>query len=148
MANSLLFRSAVILGSYNVWLAIRYAPFILEFILILGVVTSVWNHGTTSSHAKWFDRVTIVLVSAIDFIYMSFLPRPWALFAALMLGTAILLYFGAKFAIRNGTCGDKFHLGAHLIGTMIHSLVFGLYLTVVPEDELTQLLFSRIHDTF
>lgn len=54
MANGVLLLSSLVFGLVHVLAVTRYeAPTRLEALLVLGVLTSIWNHGkTTRTHAE------------------------------------------------------------------------------------------------
>ena len=131
MANPLLFKSAVVFGTFHILLAIQYAPLILELTLILGVITSIYNHGTTSAFAKWLDRVAITLASITDLIYIFFLPESLVLIVILLFSVTIFLYFAAKWDIKRGGNGNIYHLWSHILATILHSVIL-LYMIEHP----------------
>lgn len=144
MANPLLFKSSLIVGSYHVFLALWYAPIILEFILILGVLTSVYNHGTTSFHAKWLDRVAITVASIIDFFYILCLPYPVNTIVLSIFLVTISAFFIAKFQIKSGVNnGNAFHLSSHLLAVVIHTILFAYIYEYTEETH--GLLFLKVN---
>jgi len=144
MANPLLFKSSLIVGSYHVFLALWYAPIILEVILILGVLTSIYNHGTTSFHAKWLDRIAISLASIIDIFYILCLPYPVNTVVLSIFFATVSAFFIAKYQIRSGVNnGNAFHLSSHLLAVVIHTILF-IYIFEYTE-ETHGLLFVKVN---
>ena len=71
MANIFLFCSSLFSGWLHL-LILEVYPFPeSRFIMYLfGFLTSLWNHGTTSTRAKWIDRVTIGTIAVLDVIWI------------------------------------------------------------------------------
>ncbi len=73
MANPYLFTSSALLGAlhfYWLWSLRPCNSMLLQSIIIVGVLTSVWNHGTTSKAAMYSDRAVMVIGFVVD-VYLS-----------------------------------------------------------------------------
>ena len=124
MANPLLFKSSLICGGIHVLLVIGWgAPFLLSLCYTIGVITSIWNHGTTSELAKWSDRVFIAIAVIVDIVYMFFLPLISLFIAISTISFSVVLFLMAKKEIKNGKSGNPFHLGSHVVATILHSIL-------------------------
>lgn len=94
MANQLLAKTSMAFGALNIafmlfWNTRHY----LMAVYIVGIATSIWNHGTTSNLAKWADRVWMFYGAVSDItvlIIRAFSPGYFLLFGA------ICCYFTAK----------------------------------------------------
>ena len=63
-------------------------PLVISY--VLGPLTSIWNHGTTSTWAKWTDRITMTAGFLLDLHYCH------SSTILLLLFTSILAYLYAK----------------------------------------------------
>lgn len=103
MANALLFRSsaaiAVVHAAALWWFQAGNA--LLTATIVLGVATSLWNHGVTSSLAKIADRAMMWVGFCIDLHLVWSVPdvAAWATCFATLVASA-LLYFAAKWGLR------------------------------------------------
>jgi hypothetical protein len=102
MANPVLFASSLFFAYLHLALILIFQPVprLFSFTILSGVLSSIWNHGTTSELAKWSDRGAMAVGAAVDFAYIYSVPigrRP--LLAALIVA-AIAGYAGAKALVR------------------------------------------------
>ena len=113
MVNLILFRSSVFLGICHFMIPIFTKVSYFDKLMILyyfGIVTSLWNHGTTSSMAKWSDRVVMYVGCLSDFLFclhhLVFCP---------FLLIYVTCYILAKCEQKNG-----FHITTHVVATGLH----------------------------
>jgi hypothetical protein len=111
MTNPTLFVSALVCGCVHVGLLI-VRPGGLRVIYVLGVGTSLWNHGTASPRAKWCDRVLMAFVATTD----AFTTAGDDIWGTLLLSGAVGSYFLAKM-----TRADPYHVLAHVLITLCHA---------------------------
>lgn len=135
MVNVTLFISSIIFGSIHILFMILFPSFILlMIILILGIITSIWNHGSSDELSKWCDRILILTGVFIDLYFIAIIieyhPNCYYLFLLILL--AIVFYLNAKlcnyFSIQK--YGNLFHLFAHLSATICHCTMF-YYLNLI-----------------
>lgn len=67
------------------------APVALQISYIVGPLTGMWNHATTSEYAKWTDRSVMLVGLCIDLAYLQTRVLSWVC----LIG-ALVLYGGAK----------------------------------------------------
>ena len=112
MVNHWLCVSAIaILAPAHFWAVIhfRHAPMVLRVLYIVGPLTSVWNHGSTSHIARWADRIAMAVGCIIDCCFIMPLHPAYA----------ALCYFIAK-----KTSSNWVHTLSHVLVSVAH--VFGL----------------------
>lgn len=117
MANATLFASSVVSGIIH-WMALACfdrTPPLLKQIILVGIATSIWNHGTTSTLAKVADRVAMLVGFAVDVMFAVLLSNYFCMW---LLCGAVGFYFIAK-----QSCFDVYHVFAHLILTMAHLIL-------------------------
>jgi hypothetical protein len=99
MANSILFLSSLVMGFLHAAALVLYPStnIVLAANIVLGVGTSMWNHGVTSSAAKLADRGMMWLGFVVDFHFVWTVPdySRWSLCLATLFGAATL-YWVAK----------------------------------------------------
>jgi hypothetical protein len=64
---------------------------VLYFVTILGIFTSVWNHGTTLDIAKWSDRICMIVCFLV---YIGFCKT---LIEYSIISAMVVFYFLAKY---------------------------------------------------
>ncbi|KAM3570431.1 hypothetical protein VYU27_007509 [Nannochloropsis oceanica] len=152
MANGVLLASTLCCGALHLWALISFDTFTATTtwacIILGGIVTSVWNHATTSLLAKWFDRCTIAACVGLDAFILAaatttdgrFSRRCSNRSSALMasggcyttLLAAVGLYFAAKsYEHKCQTRRDVCHAGSHVLATILH--VSMATLIVIPQ---------------
>jgi hypothetical protein len=111
MANKWLLLSALLLLVPPHFGAVFYfvkAPRVLRVVYLIGPLTSVWNHGSTSAAAQWTDRAAMSVGCAIDCCCFRMPLHP---------GAAVGLYLVAKhFA------STPLHALAHACVSLVHVL--------------------------
>lgn len=131
MVNPVLFQSACILGSVHIAaIALYNPPRIFATNMIIGVLTSVWNHGMTHELAKWSDRGVMGVGMVIDLYYLAYIAKyPWNMSLAASIFSAAIGYLLAKAIIHriavnsHGKIQEKGnipHLFAHVCLTIVH----------------------------
>ena len=133
MTNNILFISSIINGIILFSLISYYkiktgesANNLLILMVFIGVITSLWNHGTKSNLAKWCDRFTMLISSIILFniINDSNISNKNTLIFLLLLG--IGCYFISKLFNKDNNVRYSLHCGTHLIVTIILIKLIGL----------------------
>lgn len=105
MANPTLFATSCIMLAGHLILVclMSNSPLPLLVIYVVGPLTSVWNHGTTSDIAKWSDRCVMTLGLGIDLWFLSHdISGAWPriTMVALFLSWALVLFFGGKVCMK------------------------------------------------
>lgn len=142
MANPTLFKSAALVGSYHIFLAMAYAPIFFTTVITIGVITSLYNHGTTSLHAQWLDRIAIFLACLVDIVYFAIIPYPLNCVIVPLFFITISLYFQAKWAISKGRNGNIFHVSSHFLSGFMHTLLIFYLFEITLQDPKTILFFE------
>lgn len=76
--------------------------------MISGVMTSIWNHGTTSPIAKWTDRGMMIVAAIVHVrMYHHYLPIMYC----------IVAYLLAKI-VPDKTAGNAIHASTHVVATI------------------------------
>ena len=111
--NALLFGSSVVVSFFLLliyWFYYNPHLQLLYFTTVLGSITSILNHGVSSSDFKYHDRFAIVL-SAIVYLYYIFSLDTFRMITSLLVITfAGLMYFYAKLKETS-----IYHLVAHFL---------------------------------
>jgi hypothetical protein len=98
--NPTLFTTSCIMlaGHLILVLCFSHSPLPLLIMYVLGPLTSVWNHGTTSEIAKWSDRCVMTIGLGVDLWFICRLSDTWPhiTMVVLFLSWALALYFGGK----------------------------------------------------
>jgi hypothetical protein len=148
MANGVLLASTLLCGALHLWALLSFDTFTATTTwacaILGGIVTSVWNHATTSQLAKWLDRCTIAACVALDAFILaaaaathknssgtkSALMTLGGCYTTLL--AAIGLYFAAKrYEQKCQKRRDACHAGSHVLATILH--VSMATLIVVPQ---------------
>ena len=125
-----LFTSSVLFGSILVgfiafyWTRLmrNWKTALLTIIVLLGILTSLLNHGTDLAAARWIDRAFMV-VSGITFLVILLEGVARRTYLLALMGSAVLFYAVAKI-VRKGAWSDGFHIACHgaatafIIGTL------------------------------
>lgn len=127
MANQILYDSSLLLGNVNLFVVFTsiYTPLLFKLIVIFGVLTSIWNHGSTSTIAKKMDRCVMVLGILGDFYYIIYQFYPLfilQLILIVLITTAIHFYILAKMCI-SATNRISYHIYSHCAVTLCHILM-------------------------
>ena len=132
MANPFLLKSSLILGLITI-LSVELwpVPGFYRFYLLLGVITSILNHGTTSHFLKAFDRLVMAVFIIFDFNYILLMNQSFLMLKTLCLISlfgAMISFLGAKFRIKKAKTpknshGNPFHFAAHILATSEHVLM-------------------------
>ena len=135
MANPILLKTSCFFGLAHfiaMYIYQETLPQIYCTILTIGILTSIWNHGTTSEIAKWGDRICIALavMSAIYHITLfSYRPNSIIVFSVITL--AITCYFIAKNHEKKKEHykRDFCHGSSHMIATAAHVTIIAILST-------------------
>lgn len=122
MANFVLLVSACTFGSLHLWMIYYYQlDVLLTTIYSVGVITSILNHGLTSTILKWSDRGWMTIGTLVDCLYLSTLPNKQIgyFFVATNI-SHFLLAKGVIFLTRVQSLGNVPHLITHLGTTLLH----------------------------
>ena len=86
---------------------------LVKWYYLLGIITSVLNHGNANTHLFiYLDRSVMAVGAVMDIFYMDTIYK-WILWSL-----AIKCYFISKLT------GNKyFHVGAHFFVTILHNLI-------------------------
>jgi hypothetical protein len=103
MVNIGLFRSSIVCTFFHIALIPK-----LETFHLLGLATSILNHGTTSRIAQFTDRISMIIGISND-IYTA------DIISISLITAASLAYFKAK-----SSENDKYHIMAHACVTLSH----------------------------
>lgn len=146
MANSALLASALFCGAFHIWVLtvsqINTSTKTWTCAVIGGILTSIWNHASTSELARWLDRCTIAVGVCLDvYILSSATPNQMSRESVLALGgcrTALLAALGLYFTAKSfeHTCWkrrDACHVGAHVLATILHVCMATLLVVPVAE---------------
>ena len=136
MANILLFISSVSITTIHLlWLVVHCPENILLILNIcFGLLTSIWNHGTTSEIAKLCDRIMMIIGYGIDLWIIVFeLPAFVGEVCAGFLFLAVASYFISKCLLKSAI--HKIYnyiaiipyLNSHLLITCCHLLIIEHY---------------------
>jgi predicted membrane protein len=136
MTNFVLFLSSVFITFIHVAAQLRYqqSNFVLTVTMACGCVTSVWNHGVTSSIAKAVDRLMMWIGFFSNLYTISRVHDNMRRYACLItLLAAVLLYVVAKSCIalsrrhqkqeESNRLSDLPHILAHFSLTITHILL-------------------------
>ena len=135
MANSVLFKTSFFFGLIHfiaMYLYQETVPRVYCTILTIGILTSLWNHGTTSEVAKWGDRLWIALGVLNDLYHISiFSYRPNSLIVLSVIVLAIVCYFRAKFheGKKDFISRDFCHASCHMVATAAHVTIIAILST-------------------
>ena len=118
-----LFTSTCVFGSILVGFVVLYWPSLmknsvtatLSILVLLGVLTSLLNHGTDYKAAKWIDRAFMVVSGLVFLAALTTITKRSYLLA--LLGAAIVMYAAAKI-VSKGAWSDGFHIACHGLATV------------------------------
>ena len=124
LASSVLFGTILLgfIGLYWSRLMRNWKTSLLTIIVLLGILTSLLNHGTDLAAAKWIDRAFMV-VSGTTFLVILLEGVARRTYLLALMGSAVLFYAAAKIA-QKGAWSDGFHIACHgaatafIIGTL------------------------------
>jgi hypothetical protein len=113
MAQPILFASAYLMLIFHALAVSLYSgPWALRVSYIVGPLTGMWNHGTTSPWAKWADRIAMVMGLFVDVWYMIIFSAD--VLAGLLLAAAVALYLCAKAKQEQAQLEDFFNASVFL----------------------------------
>lgn len=119
--NLLLFASSLIFGfSHCIYVFQILSHHIYFYSVLLGVVTSVLNHGSNSLLFKYMDRFAMYCLFVYN-LYLCF--HFWLLSSLFCLISAVVSYICAK-----RTNNSKFHIMSHIWVSLNNVLVSNYFL--------------------
>ena len=117
MANSVLYRSSLLLGGLHLIFAYYFkSDYRIVSVYTIGVVTSIANHGLTSNLLKWMDRCIMIIGTITDIIYITNLPS-FRLRGGLLIAFYITAYFSSKYSKVPNVIP---HVFTHIFATILH----------------------------
>ena len=119
MANSLLLQSSVFHGIILLGLIAVTYPQLPPWIIIgviLVIITSCWNHGTTNKIAKWCDRGITAAVAVVLFYVLLTGSVAYGEYIGLGLVLAGVLWLSSYQYV--GTPRNRLHWTAHTVATV------------------------------
>jgi hypothetical protein len=123
--NVLLYYSSVLNGIVCFLLqCLLYFPEfdVLYFVTNLGILTSVWNHGTTLDIAKWSDRICMIVCFLVYIGFCKTLTEYSIIFAM------VVFYFLAKyFSLYNLPEDQENVLPVDMCHVSVHLLFLALF---------------------
>lgn len=129
MANHVLFMSScMMLLLHCIALYAFGAPVILQYVYILGSFTSLWNHGTSCTSARWSDRSVMVVGLGVDIWFIFRLKGSVTCIILLSISTTLsLVSYGCAKRFR-APFANIFHIYSHMFVCMTHfSILLLLY---------------------
>ena len=136
----ILFTSSIIMGCIHVyWL--YYAllllvpeisntslyPVMKQWVLlnIAAIVTSIWNHGTTSLISKWTDRIVVTYAIYKDYVMIQLLFRDNVdkIPCIIILITSISCFIVSKLYHTLSFYRFLCHILSHIIATLLHIVI-------------------------
>lgn len=151
MTNLILLNSTLIMTYSHILSFILYNPFnpLLVFIYILGIYTSIINHGTKVVLMKYIDRSTMFLGFFLDLyfireIYLNNKNKKTIIIILVLLILSTSFFFLSKFIKNkkdNNIDGDNdddnimfigncFHSCAHIFISLTHVYIIREYATI------------------
>ena len=152
MANTILLLSALCCGAFHLWALLSFQTFLAATTwacaILGGVVTSIFNHATTSQIAKWADRLVVACCVGLDAVILAAAaytrthtnretqtPLSTLLGCYAVLVAAVGLYFMAKkYEHKCHKRQNACHAGSHILGTVLHVSMATLILVPVTTD--------------
>jgi hypothetical protein len=121
MAQPILFASAYLMLIFHTLAVSLYGgPWALRISYIVGPLTGMWNHGSTSQWAKWADRIAMAIGFCVDVWYIALLAD---VLVGLLLATAVAFYLGAKAVHVYTTKTDKSCHSQHALHDLFNTSV-------------------------
>lgn len=138
MANTILLLSALCCGAFHLWALLSFQTFLAATTwacaILGGVITSIFNHATTSQVAKWIDRLVVACCVGLDAVILAAAaytrthteterqtPLSTLLVCYVVLVAAVGLYFTAKkYEHKCYKKRDYCHALSHILGTVLH----------------------------
>jgi len=117
LASSVLFGSVLVgfIALYWSRLMSNWLTAFLSIIVLLGILTSLLNHGTDYRAARWIDRAFMIISGIAFFAALTSLRK--RLYLVALLGAAIVMYAAAK-VVGKGVWSDGFHIACHGFATV------------------------------
>ncbi len=123
MANSRVLISSLICGFVHAWLLIQYPTSQwYQFLLMSGVVSSIWNHADTRLTVKWLDRGIMGIGALTDGIVLSSSTSPLRN-PAQGLFVAACVSYGVSKLNPDRLTSDIQHIAAHCFLTIAHCCI-------------------------
>lgn len=128
MVNHVLFKSSIFLGIAHtiavLYWKVHLSDPLLVTVYMVGVATSLVNHGLTSELYKWADRGWMALGCFTDLVYIMTLLADWHKVAAVVLQFSYIgAFFLAKWLVAaRGMkhAGNIPHICTHAGATVLH----------------------------
>jgi hypothetical protein len=134
MANIVLFYSSIFHGIVLLLIFgllyqqnINHVPWYIIVGLLMVIIASGWNHGSTNNMAKWSDRIITSIITIILLFFLIITEIPHREIIGLGLIIAILLWMSSYQYQR--LWQNRIHVGSHTIGT-ISTIAFLNYFTI------------------
>ena len=119
MTNAVLLQSSIVHGLFLLAvLAVTYEklPTWVLVGVVLVLITSCWNHGTTSQYAMWCDRgITAIITGIILFVLLT-TKIPYGEYIGYGIILAAILWLSSY--QYSGKLRNRLHLAAHTISTI------------------------------
>lgn len=123
MANNVLFHSSIFHGIILLLVLgllyqqnIHYVPWYIVVGLVMVIIASCWNHGSTNNVAKWSDRIITSILTIILLFFLLTSEIPHREIIGLGFIVAILLWI---FSYRyQRLWRNRIHIGSHIAGTV------------------------------
>jgi hypothetical protein len=119
MVNLELRNSAILCGVMTTCALLTYytdSKKHLAITYIVGIISSVLNHGNTSTVLKWFDRTWMVVAAVVD--AKEVVRQNIQFLGTAFLLSAISCYFFAKLVKKENK--TKVHSGSHYLVTCLN----------------------------
>lgn len=127
MAQPFLFGTAYLMLLVHGVAVLFRAPLALRISYIVGPLTGMWNHGTTSELAKWADRVAMTAGLCVDLAYL----RTNYVTSWVCLGAAIALYACAKGTGAADTFASLFFGPSVMLHALSHGSVTAAHVSLL-----------------
>jgi hypothetical protein len=118
MVNKILLSSSLMSVIVHIVLFSIVSEFPQPWIYCLCLTTSVWNHGLTSTLAKWTDRVLVVVCVSHNIIWFyTCSHHPWSWWGAFLTLNGVSFYLVSKMF----ECPKKrtyLHMVSHVCATL------------------------------
>lgn len=127
MTNAVLLESSIIHGLFLLAvLAVTYEklPMWVFVGVMLVLITSCWNHGTTNQYAMWCDRGIITIITCIILFVLLTMKIPYGEYIGYGIILAAVLWL-LSYQYTN-KMRNRLHIAAHTISTI--SVAAFLYL--------------------
>lgn len=142
MVNEILFHSTLVFGSVQLYVLLllfcnntNSGAILFKTCVLSGILTSLWNHGSTSSTAEYVDRVVMSLICIPVNFYNIYYVVPtksgiMTILCAFYFGTAMLCYCMAKRTTDKIIVSNIMHMSAHFCITINNLLIMHVYMNL------------------